>query len=418
VTEPRRDRPWWPWAVSALFAALCLWLWVTRPEPVATQPPPPSPAVSEVLPPPAVLAAPETPDAGPAAAPRDPRQAPSIFAAAEPESPSWFGFCDLKASNVRMPVEEAKRRRAMLAALDRSWPEISTRPIERVTAELEQRRTESKDVAEVDLATLQLARLLAETSQLTRARAVFADHLRRFPNDRSNAQLAARIDTQLEIQAGYGTLQNRGITISYDRATTSDSRALELADEVRRALDEAAQLTRTRSRDTLNVVVYPSRSELLASTCVPDWSGGVFDGTLRLVAKSATSMTRVVRHESMHAQVEPQMLTAPRWFSEGLARYFEKPQASLDVPVAAAVLKGETILPFAQLSSIFHGEDSKLAGKAYLQSEAMVRWLVSVGGPLAIADEVRGFREGRNDDPLTDRGLTQQGFEAWLQQQK
>ena len=73
--------------------------------------------------------------------------------------------------------------------------------------------------------------------------------------------------------------------------------------------------------DELLAVVYREHSELLAVTCVPTWTQGVFDGTLRLHVASLTrpaERNRVVRHEVLHAQVRSGRFAAPQWFHEGL----------------------------------------------------------------------------------------------------
>jgi hypothetical protein len=338
--------------------------------------------------------------------------------AAAPEE-HWFGFCDLSAVPQRLPANEAARLKKRMHLLHETWPQLSERPVDRVVAELEQARGKAEDP---DLPLLQMARLLSTTTELARAKSLFADYLTRNPHDRSTAQAAARIDTQLEIQSGYGQRSSRGITVWFDRSVVTDARADELAAEIRAAIDEAATLTRTPARNELTVVVYPSRSELLASTCVPDWSGGVFDGTLRLVAKDAPSMTRAVRHEGLHAQVEPLMVSNPSWFSEGVAEYFERPEVKVDASVARGLIKHSGIVPFAKLGNAIAGTDGKLASMAYLQSDGMVRWLLARRGLLAIADATSYFQKGGSPTGvftfLEPAGtLNEDAFSAWIQEQ-
>ena len=88
------------------------------------------------------------------------------------------------------------------------------------------------------------------------------------------------------------------------------------------SLDGVARLIGTPRRPTLTAVIYPSRSELFAVTCVPGWVDAVYDGTLRLVAApeqpSGVGLLQL-RHESTHAQLTPALPNSPTWFQEGLA---------------------------------------------------------------------------------------------------
>ena len=408
-------------------AAALLLAWTLGPEgrdEVAPEQPSAPPAAAPLLSPrqPALAVAPapaplaDSPDA---ASPADAGARRTGLVRLSESAEPWFGFCESAPDQLAEFRAGFLTRRALHRRLAESWPQLTSLPIDQAIAQVERSR---EDPGERDLRDLQLARLLATTTRLDQARVVLADYLRRDPDDVDMAQYAARLGTQLEIQAGYRTIVLRGITVWYDRGALDDQHAFQVAETVRQALDEAAALTRTRARETLTVVVYPSRSELLAVSCVPDWSAGIFDGSMRVVAKNGAVSARTLRHEGMHAQVSHLMVNEPRWFGEGLAEYFERPHARYDAASARPLVKAGTVLPFGSASEPFRGSDAHLATRAYLQSDAMVRWLVAVRGTDVLGDAVEYFVRARNPGALLTSldpsgALNEDAFGLWLTDQ-
>ena len=89
----------------------------------------------------------------------------------------------------------------------------------------------------------------------------------------------------------------------------------------------------------VEVVVYAEKDWRLA-TQAPDWSGGLYDGRVRVPAQGLTGMTpnlvSVLKHEMTHAFVAARAGgRAPVWLHEGLAQVEEGKTAA---PYAAALL--------------------------------------------------------------------------------
>ncbi|MBK7863514.1 MAG: hypothetical protein IPJ65_33910 [Archangiaceae bacterium] len=96
----------------------------------------------------------------------------------------------------------------------------------------------------------------------------------------SLSRLRARLEVARDIQQDYRREQRGGVTLLWPAAALDNGQVHDLALEVDRALDDAARLIGKPRRPRLTVVVYPSRSELLAVTCAAAWSAAVYDGTL------------------------------------------------------------------------------------------------------------------------------------------
>ena len=172
------------------------------------------------------------------------------------------------------------------------------------------------------------------------------------------------------------------------------------------------------------MVVYADRSELLAVACVPAWTGGLFDGTLRLVASGGAIRAQPMRHESLHAQLAGVVRGQPRWFDEGLAQVFAEPDRPHWHGALALLTRNRTYIPFSSLAGSFYAfGGNEEADLAYAQSEAMVRWLIAAQGPGAVAEAVRYFNGGgapaglfRALDPAGR--LDEAAFLGWLRSRR
>jgi hypothetical protein len=233
------------------------------------------------------------------------------------------------------------------------------------------------------------------TDDLGHAAAALTDYVRAYREDVAMAQLLARIGTQLEIEAGDPMVQSGPISLRCPREVSAAD-ATVVADQIAAALDEAATWTATTPSVELAAVLYRDRSELLASACVPAWSGGLFDGVLRLVwQKDPTTFVRSLRHEVFHAQLSTVADRVPSWFNEGAAQYFSGERVKDTPRLYQLLLSNHTYIPFSSVQGTFQSFDEDGAASiAYRQSLAMVQMLVSRRGSAAITDGVRHLEVG------------------------
>lgn len=373
--------------------------------------PTPGSAPVEAARPPEPLSAPVRPSPPPASPPRP-----------DPD-PRPFGFCDPPEAPAFARGERfvpARDPRALAALREAAAMEFKG---DRSAALAVVRAARATCPDEPALA-LRLGLLLADTPALEEAREALAAWLAHHPRDRRVWQRHARLGTQRDIQAGHARIEERGVTVSYPPGALSRGRATDLAFDLRSALDEAAALTGTVARRELNVVVYADRSDLLAVSCVPAWTGGLYDGTLRLLAEGGAVSAEAARHEGLHAQLAFQVGLRPRWFDEGLAQYFSDPGRHGLPPSLALLAHNATFAPFSSLEgSFFAFEEGEDAALAYAQSEAMVRWVVATLGPGAVAEAVRYFERGGRPTGLfaaldPSGRLTEARFLAWVREQR
>ncbi len=208
------------------------------------------------------------------------------------------------------------------------------------------------------------------------------------------ARLKARLEVQRDIQRGFQRRTQNAVTLLWPADSMSAAQALRLLDAVDQALHDAALLTGTARRESLVVIVYPGRSELLAVSCAASWAGGLFDGALRLIANGTEPLgvdAATVQHESLHAQLSPAAPTAPKWFHEGVAQSFANESAQAQAAWAAMV-RNRVWVPFESLDGSFAIFGTSDAHLAYAQSLAMVEFMRDRCGAAAVPAALDAFQ--------------------------
>jgi hypothetical protein len=210
------------------------------------------------------------------------------------------------------------------------------------------------------------------------------------------ARLRARMIVQRHIQRDYRHRTKEGVTLLWPDGVISETQADSILGSIAEALDGAAKFLGVPRRANLMAVAFPSRSEMLAVTCVRGWAGAVYDGTLRLVLTpelpSGVPLEQL-RHETTHATLSPAAPRAPLWFDEGVAQVYARQRDRL--PLWRMMLRNRTWIPFGSLDGSFHIFDRPQdADLAYAESQALVELMRDRGGERAIPGAVRDFKEG------------------------
>ncbi len=129
----------------------------------------------------------------------------------------------------------------------------------------------------------------------------------------------------------------------------------------------------------ISVILYSSQ-QFQEVTDAPGWSGGLFDGKIRLpiggIERETPALRRLLYHEYTHAVVRAITPRVPTWLNEGLAKYFEG--RDVDAP-AKEFLRGlarSGKLPsLRSLEGPFIGLGGAQANAAYLISLSAVQYL-------------------------------------------
>jgi tetratricopeptide (TPR) repeat protein len=159
-----------------------------------------------------------------------------------------------------------------------------------------------------------------------------------------------------------------------------------------------AQLMTYPSR-TITVLLY-TQQQFQDITRSPGWTGGVYDGRIKLPVGGALSqgdeLQRVVEHEFVHAVISSMAgPTVPTWLHEGLAMTLESGAGDWADDVLA---RTTTRLPLSALSRGFLGMNAEQAALAYAQSVFAVERMVSLRGMPAVVSLIRALSRGETFD--------------------
>jgi tetratricopeptide (TPR) repeat protein len=148
-------------------------------------------------------------------------------------------------------------------------------------------------------------------------------------------------------------------------------------------------------KEPVNVILY-TKKQFTDLTDAPSWSGGVFDGNIRIPIGGShinkEALAAVLHHEYTHAVVH--MIVGhglPTWLDEGVAQYEEHwaRQAKADIRL-------DGVLPLSSLSGSFMGMDPARAEQAYAESLSAVNFYVDRFGMYSLAKLLRLMGEGKS----------------------
>ena len=130
----------------------------------------------------------------------------------------------------------------------------------------------------------------------------------------------------------------------------------------------------------IQVILYSS-AQFKEVTDAPGWSGGIYDGKIRLpiggIEKETPGLRRLLFHEYSHAVVRAITARCPTWLNEGLAQHLEGLQVEAHQKDSIRkIAKAGKIPPLSSLEGSFTGLNADQARLAYLFSLSSVRYLI------------------------------------------
>lgn len=209
--------------------------------------------------------------------------------------------------------------------------------------------------------------------------------------------LAAKVRRELDVEKSMDKGYSSRFVISYDAEVRSH-----LAGDILAVLEDAYS---TVGRDLslfpamrIPVILY-TRKDYRTVTSGPDWSGGLYDGKIRLPVGGAEQLSEqlkgVLYHEYTHVVVQEMTHgNCPTWLNEGLAelegrKIFNHPLGEL-----GKAAKSSQYLPFTRLEKGFTDLSTRDAALAYQQSYSLVNFMVSSYGWPKVGEILSGLGNG------------------------
>jgi tetratricopeptide (TPR) repeat protein len=282
----------------------------------------------------------------------------------------------------------------------------SAKQYDAAIVELEQARVVGADT--VDLL-LFLGRAHYDNSNLPSAIEVLDKALEIQPDNHEINALVAKARRELVVEGKMDKGFSSRFVVSYDAGDRSN-----LADSILDALESAYNRVGSDFNHFPNaripVLIY-TKTDYRSLTNSPDWSGGMYDGKIRLPVGGATEVNNILRsllfHEYTHVVIQD--ITSgncPIWLNEGLAelegrRDFNHPLKELEKAV-----RQKTLLPLSLLERSFSSLQAKDASLAYQQSYSFVKYLTSTYGWHKIKDILVNLGAGKETSAAVSTALS------------
>jgi tetratricopeptide (TPR) repeat protein len=246
--------------------------------------------------------------------------------------------------------------------------------------ELERTRSDNPDSVEL---LYYLGLVLYETDNRQQAMELWELALKRSPDRQEIIDLLkkARKETTVEDRMDRG--HSSRFNLTYDPGVNT-SLALAILDVLEDASNQVGAELGHFPEARVPVAIY-KRDDYKDVTDSPDWSGGVYDGTIRLPFGAMSEITPPMRailfHEYAHVVVfDLTRGNCPVWLNEGIAEIFGRKQFTHPAGVAGqAAMKGAAT-DIRKLEGGFSGLSSNEAARAYQQSYSLVSYLVTTYG--------------------------------------
>jgi len=232
------------------------------------------------------------------------------------------------------------------------------------------------------------------------------------PGDQEVKALLARANKELGVEGSFTKRETYYFNIKYD-----GEEKRQLGDKVLDIMNAAYSNVNGElgyyPREPINVILY-TRKQFTDLTDAPAWSGGVFDGNIRVPVGGGnidqTTLAAVLHHEYTHAVVH--MIVGhglPTWLDEGIAQYEEH-----WVRTPRQTISSNVLIPLSALSGSFMGiGDTAGAELAYSESLSAVNYYIDRFGIYSLTKMLKLMGEGKSlSDAMDDAaGVTLEDFE-------
>jgi tetratricopeptide (TPR) repeat protein len=190
------------------------------------------------------------------------------------------------------------------------------------------------------------------------------------------------------VHSKLGIVQSLHFILRYENKASDN----ELGYQILAALEDSYrhlsnELT-SHAPETVVVILYPDQA-YSDITRAPGWSGGIYDGKIRLPIKGLLGITPELKATLTHELTHCFMAAlsghgSPTWFLEGVAQLQEGRSAANDRKVLTHLKQENQLIPLENLRGSFAGLPPGMADLAYTESLSAVEYLITRFGRPAV----------------------------------
>lgn len=208
-----------------------------------------------------------------------------------------------------------------------------------------------------------------------------------------------KADRERKLEKSFRTIANERFRIRYDPSFPEAERLaqgmLEILEDARRHV--SAELSR-RTNGSVTVVVYPPE-EFRALTEDHDWTGGLYDGKIRVPFPAFEEREERFRALAIHEYVHAVLYDwtdgrCPAWLNEGLAQVLAGEWDRARAEAARRMARDSSFVPLRDLEESFLRIDRSLVEQAYLESYVVAHWIIDTYGITRLHALLNAFARG------------------------
>jgi tetratricopeptide (TPR) repeat protein len=236
-----------------------------------------------------------------------------------------------------------------------------------------------------------------ETDHRPEAIELWEQALKIAPGRKEIADLLAKSRRENNVEASMDRGHSSRFDLTYDPGVDTEF-ALAILD----VLESAANLVGAElglfPEARVPVGIY-KRDDYKTVTDSPDWSGGFYDGKIRLpfgaLKEITPAMRAVLFHEYAHVVVfELTRGNCPLWLNEGIAEMFGRMQLNHPLPEFGRAARAGKLIEMRKLEANFSDLSTSAASLAYQQSYALVNYMVTTYGWHRVKQILAGLGTG------------------------
>ncbi len=244
-----------------------------------------------------------------------------------------------------------------------------------------------------------LGEIAYQNDQLDEALGYFEKALQLGPGDPNLPSVIDKLQREHQVQSQFQQEATIHFTVKFEG---HEERGI--ADQVVRILEEAyGEIGKSFSYypdNPITVILY-SDQQFRDITRTPTWTGGLFDGKIRVPTEGAGSspeeLNRVLYHEYTHAVVYALADgRVPTWLNEGLALNFEKGNPASWNPPLQGAIRTNSLIPLQSLHGSFMNMNEATAQLSYAESYSAVKYLIDQYGMFSIQSLLKDLSHQRN----------------------
>lgn len=254
-----------------------------------------------------------------------------------------------------------------------------------------------------------LGKVFYDTGDVRRAVELWEEAATLLPSEPGIKEMLNKARKEVAVEEGMDKGNSSRFLISYDSSVKPEI-AGKILDELETAYNRIGSDFNHFPEAPVPVLLY-TRREYKDLTASPDWSGGVYDGKIRIPVAGLGEITPHFRatlfHEYTHAVIRGITKgNCPVWLNEGLAEYEGRKEFDPPLKEFAAQWKNDEIPTFASLEGSFARLSGKDALIAYEQSYAMASFMVNAYGLNKIQDLLHELGKGLSFLPAVEKAFS------------